>query len=77
MGIRKNAKFLTATEKENYVKACVLMKAEIVNPGDPPANQYSRWDEYVAIHAKIQNGPYEPSFWALKIMPKIVFFHFI
>lgn len=56
MGIRKNAKFLTATEKEDYVKACVLMKADIVNPGDPAANQYSHWDEYVAIHAKIQNA---------------------
>lgn len=56
MGIRKNAKFLSAAEKENYIKACVLMKADIVNPGDPPASRYSRWDQYVAIHAKIQNA---------------------
>ena len=54
MGIRKNAKFLSLTEKENYVKACVLMKADIVNPG--AAVEYSVWDEYVAIHAKIQNA---------------------
>jgi hypothetical protein len=56
MGVRKNAKFLSAAEKENYVRACVMMKADIVNPGAPAASQYSRWDEYVAIHAKIQNA---------------------
>jgi hypothetical protein len=56
MGIRKNAKFLSPTEKENYVKACVLMKADIVNPAALLADRYSRWDEYVAIHAKIQNA---------------------
>jgi hypothetical protein len=26
MGVRKNAKFLTAAEREAFVKACVLMK---------------------------------------------------
>jgi hypothetical protein len=56
MGIRKNAKFLSATEKLNYVKACVLMKADIVNPMAAAVDQYSRWDEFVAIHAKIQNA---------------------
>ena len=30
MGIRKNAKFLTVTEQETFVKACVLMKAPIM-----------------------------------------------
>ena len=54
MGIRKNAKFLSADEKLNYVGACVKMKADIVNPG--AAVEYSRWDQYVAIHAKIQNA---------------------
>ena len=56
MAVRKNAKFLTAAEREDFVKACVLMKAEIVNPGAPAAQQYSRWDEYVAIHWMIQLG---------------------
>lgn len=56
MGIRKNAKFLTAAEREGFVKACVLMKADIVNPGAPAAAQYSRWDEYVAVHQMIQRG---------------------
>jgi hypothetical protein len=42
MGIRKNAKFLTPAEKENFVKACVLMKAQIVNPATPAAQRYSR-----------------------------------
>jgi len=56
MGVRKNAKFLTATEKEDFVKACVFMKADIVNPGAPPASQYSVWDQYNAIHKMIQNA---------------------
>src|SRR5215831_4242044 len=56
MGIRRNAKFLTATEIENFVRACVLMKADIVNPLAPAAQQYSRWDQYVAIHWEIQQA---------------------
>jgi hypothetical protein len=56
MGIRKNVKFLSAVERENFVKACVLMKADIVNPAATTANQYSKWDEYVAVHAMIQNA---------------------
>ena len=56
MGTRKNAKFLTAAEREAFVRACVSMKADIVNPGAAAAQQYSRWDEYVAIHQMIQNA---------------------
>src|SRR5262245_57171270 len=56
MGIRKNAKHLTAAEVENFVKACVLMKADIVNPAALPANHYSRWDESVAVHRRIQTA---------------------
>jgi hypothetical protein len=56
MGIRKNAKFLTASEREDFVRACVLLKADIVNPAAPAAQQYSKWDEYVAIHQEIQNA---------------------
>lgn len=56
MGVRKNAKFLTAVEREDFVKACVLLKAEIVNPGAPVADQYSRWDELTGLHRMIQNA---------------------
>ena len=56
MGIRKNAKHLSPPEIENFVKACVLMKADIVNPAALPANQYSKWDQYVAIHWMIQDA---------------------
>lgn len=56
MGVRKNAAFLTATERENFVRACVMMKADIVNPGAPVANRYSKWDEFVAVHSMIQNA---------------------
>lgn len=38
MGVRKNAKFLTPAEREDFVRACVLLKAEIVNPGAPAAD---------------------------------------
>jgi len=33
MTIRKNAKFLDATERENLVRAFIMMRADIVNPG--------------------------------------------
>lgn len=56
MGVRKNAKHLTAAERENFVRACVLMKADIVNPGAPVNQRYSRWDESVALHRMIQSG---------------------
>ena len=56
MAIRKNAKFLSPTEQEDFVKACVLMKADIVNPAAPPNQQYSKWDENVGIHWMIQQG---------------------
>jgi Common central domain of tyrosinase len=56
LGIRKNAKFLSPAERESYVRACVLMKADIVNPAAPPTQRYSRWDENVAIHWMIQQG---------------------
>ena len=56
MGIRKNAKFLTPSERASLVQALVMMKADIVNPGAPPADRYSRWDQYVAIHRLIQNA---------------------
>ena len=45
MGIRKNAKFLSSAEREDFARACVLMKADIVNPAAPAAQQYSRWDQ--------------------------------
>lgn len=56
MNVRKNAKFLDATERENLVRAFVFMKADIVNPGASPADRYSRWDELVAIHRMIQSA---------------------
>ena len=56
MGARKNAKFLSTAEREAFVRACVLMKADIVNPGATPAQRYSKWDEYVAVHDMIQHA---------------------
>jgi hypothetical protein len=56
MGIRKNAKFLTPAERENFVRACVLLKAHIFNPGAPADQRYSKWDEHCAVHNMIQNA---------------------
>jgi hypothetical protein len=55
MATRKNAKYLSSTEREDFVRACVLMKADIVNPAAPVASQYSKWDQLVALHWMIQN----------------------
>lgn len=56
MGVRKNAKFLTAAEREAFVQACVMMKADIVNPAAPPADRFDRWDQFVTVHRLIQNA---------------------
>jgi Common central domain of tyrosinase len=50
MSVRKNAKYLTATEKENLVRAFVMMKADPV-PGRP----YNWFDGFALIHRYIQN----------------------
>src|SRR5262245_8581727 len=55
MATRKNAKYLSSTEREDFVKACILMKADIVNPLAAVADQYSKWDQFVALHWAIQN----------------------
>lgn len=56
MGTRKNARFLSPSEREDFVRACVSVKADIVNPGAPPSARYSKWDEFVAVHTMIQNA---------------------
>lgn len=50
MGVRKNAKYLTATERENLVRAFVMMKADPV-PGRP----YNWYEAFVLIHRYILN----------------------
>lgn len=49
MGVRKNAKYLSATEKENLVRAFVMMKTDPV-PGRP----YNWFDAFALIHHYIQ-----------------------
>jgi hypothetical protein len=56
MSVRKNAKFLSAAERDALVRAFVMMRADIVNPAATPANRYSRWEQYVAVHRMIQNA---------------------
>ena len=50
MATRKNANALTATEKEELVRAFVMMKADPV-PGRP----YNWFDAFALIHRYIQN----------------------
>jgi hypothetical protein len=50
MATRKNAKSLTAAEKQKLVRALVMMKADPV-PGRP----YNWYDAFVLIHRYIQN----------------------
>ena len=56
MSVRKNAKYLSPSEQADFVRACVMMKAHVVNPSAPASQQYDRWDEYVALHRMIQNA---------------------
>ena len=55
MAIRKNAKYLSTPEREDFVRACILMKANIINGGAAVVDQYSEWDQFVALHWMIQN----------------------
>ncbi|HEX8091144.1 MAG TPA: tyrosinase family protein [Blastocatellia bacterium] len=50
MGIRKKAARLTATERDNFPRAALMLKNTIANPGDPAAQQISIYDQFVAIH---------------------------
>ena len=36
MRVRKNAIHLTATERDNFLRAVLTLKNTIANPGDPP-----------------------------------------
>lgn len=51
MGVRRNAKYLTPAEKENLVRAFVMMKADPV-PGRP----YNWFDGFALTHRYIQNA---------------------
>lgn len=63
MRIRKNALYLTPTERDNFLKAVLTLKHTVANPGDPPAQQISIWDQFTALHLYVFsiNVPVGPS----------------
>lgn len=63
MRIRKNALYLTPTERDNFLRAVLTLKNTVANPGDPPAQQISIWDQFVALHFYVFsiNVPVGPS----------------
>lgn len=50
MGVRKNAVHLTATERDNFLRAVLTLKNTIANPAAPVAQQISIYDQFAAIH---------------------------
>ena len=50
MAIRKSATRLTPTERDNFLRAVIVLKDTIANPGDPAAKRISIYDQFVAIH---------------------------
>ncbi|MEP7336136.1 MAG: tyrosinase family protein [Acidobacteriota bacterium] len=50
MKIRKNALYLSATERDNFLSAVLTLKNTIANPAAPAAQQISIWDQFVALH---------------------------
>ena len=50
MAERKSATNLTDDERDSLLAAVLNMKATIVNPGDPLAQQISLFDQFEAIH---------------------------
>ena len=55
MGIRKSFVELDATERDNFLKAVLTLKNEIVNPMAPSAEQVSIYDQFVAIHRSVMS----------------------
>lgn len=53
MDIRKSFDNLSANEIENFIEALVKLKAEIVNPNAPSSEQYSTYDQFVALHLAV------------------------
>ena len=55
MGVRKNAAYLTAAERDDFLEAVLTIKNTIANPGDPANQQISIFDQFVAIHLYCQS----------------------
>ncbi|HWB74507.1 MAG TPA: tyrosinase family protein [Nannocystaceae bacterium] len=53
MAVRKNFLFLSSTERAAFLEALLKLKANIVNPGDPAADQYSVYDQFVFLHLAV------------------------
>ena len=64
MGIRKNILYMTSVERDLFFEALLKMKATIVNPVAPTADQYSVYDQFASLHWAVfnvslnQNGPF-------------------
>jgi hypothetical protein len=50
MKTRKNALYLTTDERDNFLSAVLTLKNTIANPGAPPGQEISIWDQFVALH---------------------------
>src|SRR6476660_6368193 len=50
MGIRKSATRLSATERDNFLRAVLTLKNTIANPTASASQQISIYDQFVAIH---------------------------
>jgi len=49
MGVRKNILFMPSDERELFFEALLKLKANIVNPNDPVADQYSVYDQFTSL----------------------------
>jgi len=54
MRVRKSFSRMPPTGREAFLAALVEIKRRIANPGDPPAQQISIYDQFVAIHLAVQ-----------------------
>ena len=62
MGTRKSATRLSATERDNFLKAVLTLKNTIANPTAPSPQQISIYDQFVAIHLYAININFGGSF---------------
>jgi hypothetical protein len=50
MGVRKNLLYMPTDERDDFFEALLKLKAHIVNPAAPVADQYSVYDQFTSLH---------------------------
>lgn len=56
MGVRKNILYMPSDERNAFFEALLRLKAHIVNPAAPVADQFSIYDQFTSLHYGVFEG---------------------